>query len=344
MIVDSKSLNKPLIFEYNGFKLRLNSPYKSYQYNHDFSFKPKYYISSIGKKEELPIAKSFGSYPMYDKNLNHIGMFIQQNEKFSFENAQRMKLNENELPEINYDLKPVDTIRFDTKRHFNFDTPKFISSFISHLRNLSGQFWLGKPRTDNEGVSIEGKIKSNGLLDNFQFHSNLIPIIRYNKGIPIDYEIWSKSITNTIENIDIDFARSLYLDALYENLNNNHREVVLNIANSLDITVNKLFKKIHEKNNNEKIFDRKYFVEKHRKNKKIASTYLPGLVSDFLEELLNLNYKNENPENYEIIRIFWIENRNIVAHGGNIKLEEKETHKLFDAVENLANWLSEIKE
>lgn len=344
MIVDSKSLNKPLIFEYNGFKIRLNNPYKSYPYNHDFSFKPQYYINSIGKRESLPIAKSFGSYPMYDKSLNHIGMFIQDNENYNFENAQRMKLSESELPEVSYDFKPVDTLRFDSTTHFNLDTPKFINVFISHLRNISGQFWLGKPRTDNEGVSIEGKIKSNGSIDNFQFHSNLIPLIRYNKGIPIDYTIWSESIKNTIENIDVDFARSLYLDALYENLNNNNREVVLNIANSLDITVNKLFKKIDEENNNQKIFDRKSFVEKHRKNKKIASTYLPGLVEEFLDELLNLNYKRENPDNYELIRVFWLEKRNIVAHGGNVKFEETEIHKLFDAVEHLTSWISKIKE
>jgi hypothetical protein len=342
MIVDSKSLNKPLIFEYNGFKLRFNSPYKSYLYNHDFSFKPKYYVNSIGKRELLPIAKSIRSYPMYDKNLNHIGMFIQQNEKFSFEEAQLMKLTEEELPEINYDFKPVDTIRFDSVKHFNLDSPKFISSFVAHLRNISGQFWLGKPRTDSEGVSIEGNIKSNGSIDNFQFHSNLIPIIRYNKGIPIDYAIWSESIKNTIEGTDIDFARSLYLDALYENLSNNSREVVLNIANSLDITINKLFKKIHEKNDNQEIFDRKYFVERHRKNKKIASTYLPGLVAEFLCDLLNVNYKTENPINYEIIKVFWLEKRNTVAHGGNIKFEEIEIHNLFDAVEHLTNWISKI--
>lgn len=269
-------------------------------------------------------------------------MFIQQNEKFSFEEAQLMKLTEEELPEINYDFKPVDTIRFDSVKHFNLDSPKFISSFVAHLRNISGQFWLGKPRTDSEGVSIEGNIKSNGSIDNFQFHSNLIPIIRYNKGIPIDYAIWSESIKNTIEGTDIDFARSLYLDALYENLSNNSREVVLNIANSLDITINKLFKKIHEKNDNQEIFDRKYFVERHRKNKKIASTYLPGLVAEFLCDLLNVNYKTENPINYEIIKVFWLEKRNTVAHGGNIKFEEIEIHNLFDAVEHLTNWISKI--
>lgn len=341
MIIDAKSLNRATYFLFNNCRFKLNVPYKSYPYNHDFSYKPLLYHNSKGQSIKLPIAKGVCSYPLYDGDVNHIGMYVQANEVYSFDKAQVLKLSE-DIPDKQLGFTPVDTIRFDTTIQFNNDSPKFLSDLISHLRLLSGQFWIGKPRLNNEGVTIEGIVKTNGIIDNFSVHSNLLNIIRYNKGIPIDLDIWESAVSNTINNIDINFARTLYLDALYEFANNNNRVVVLNIANSLDITINELFKSLHDKEDSNQEFDRDSFVKKHRKNNKISSTYIPGLVSEFLYEILNLNYKIVNPEFFEVIKVFWLEKRNTVAHGGQIKLEENEAVNLFDAVEDLTNWLNNI--
>ncbi|GEO23855.1 hypothetical protein CQA01_43890 [Cyclobacterium qasimii] len=342
MIIDSKSLNQALFFKFMDIDFRLHKPYKSYPYNHDFTFKPIFYFNSKGRKENLPVPQGISSYPLYDESINHIGMYVQQNPFFSFDKATKLKLSDSNLPDKLLSYSPVDTIRFDTSKDFANDTPKFIDNFISHLRNLSGQFWIGKPRLDNEGVSTEGMIKRSGAIERFKHHSNLLTIIRYNKGIPINLEIWKNAIDNLTNNIDVDFARTLYLDAIYQYAKNQNREVVLNVANSLDITINKFFKLLHEKISTKDVFYRDEFVKKYRLNKKVSSTFLPGLVSEFLEGIIGLNYKNEKPEHYEVIRVFWIENRNIVAHGGHVKIENEEAFALFEATENLTEWIDDI--
>lgn len=341
MIIDSKSLNQALFFKFMNVDFRLQKPYKSYPYNHDYTFKPIFYFNVKGKKEKLPISQGISSYPLYDEHLNHIGMQVQQHAIYSFDKATKLKLSD-DFPDKHLNYSPVDTIRFDTSKEFDKDTPKFINNFISHLRNLSGQFWIGKPRLDNEGVSIEGQIKRSGIIDKFIHHSNLLTIIRYNRGIPINLAIWKNAIDNLTNNVDVDFARTLYLDALYEYAKNQYREVVLNIANSLDITVNKLFKQLHEKLLETGTFYRDSFVKKYRLDKKVSSTYLPGLVSEFLDGLIGLNYKNLNSEHFEVIRVFWLENRNIVAHGGQVKLDNEEAIALFKATENLTKWINQI--
>ena len=341
LIIDPKSLNKPLLFDFNNIKFRLKPPYKCYPYNHDFSFKPLFYINQNGKKEKLPSALGFGSYPMYNNENKHIGMLMQQNNVYSFENSSKLTLDDKAVVPQSFGYRPVDTIRFDTNHKFNQDSPKFLSDFFSHLRILTQQFWINKPRTDNEGVNLEASIKADSNLNNFQFHSNLIPIIRYNKGIPVTYEIWQKAIENTINEIEIDFSKSLYLDAVYERTINNTRSAVLSLANSIDISVNMLFDKINTKKPH---FDRHEFVVNNRKNKKVSSTYIPGLVSEFLDSLIDKNYQTENPQNYNIIKDFWLNKRNPVAHGREGNITDQEINLIFDAVYDLLNWLEAIEE
>lgn len=341
MIIDSKSLNQPIYFVLGDCRFKLHAPYKSYPYNHDFSFKPLVYINSKGVKVRLPISKGICSYPMYDEKTTHIGMYVQQNEVFNFKDAMELRLSE-DVSNNHFGYSPVDTIRFDTTKQFNNDSPKFLSNFISHLRNISGQFWIGKPRLDNEGVTIEGIVKTNGTLDQFSFHSNLISIFRYNKGVPIDINIWKEAIFYIVEDVDVDFARTLFMDAVYEYANNNHRSVVLNLANSVDISLNKFFKSLIAQEDSIGRFDRHTFVKKYRSNEKVSSTYVPGLIGEFLSNLIGFDYRAENPDNFEIFKVFWLSKRNTVAHGGHVSLEEKEALKLFDAVDDLTEWLNSI--
>ena len=340
LIIDPRSLNKPLLFEYNDIQIRLKSPYKSYPYNHDFSYKPLFYINNKGQKVQLPISSGWGAYPMYTSSNEHIGMIIQQENEFNFNNSTKLTLAENVIIPNTFNYTPVDTIRFDSNKKFNNDTPKFLSTFFSHLRILSEQFWINKPRADSEEVSLEANIKFDENLDNFQSHSNLIPIIRYNKGVPITYEIWENAIENTINQIDVDFARSLYLDAIYERTTTNNRSVVLSLANSMDIRVNTLFRKISK---NEAGFDRHKFVVKHREHKKVSSTYIPGLISEFLKPIINRDYKAEHPEEYKTISDFWLNSRNTVAHGSNVDITDDEIIVLFSAVGNVLEWLEDIE-
>lgn len=341
LIVDPASLNKPVIFENGDMKIRINSPYKSYPYNHDFSSKPHYYVNSKGAKAHLPASGGCGVYPMYDEAMRHVGMLVQQNPVYSFDNCMKVKLKDTfEVPD-SFPYKPVDTLRFDTNKRFSDDTPKFLSDLFSHLRILSGQFWVGKPRIESAGVSVEAEISFNETLGKFSFHSNLIPIIRYNNGVPITFDIWQRAIQNTINKVDINLDKSLYLDAIYDSTVVNYRSVVLNLANCLDISINVLFKRICLRRTDNS-FDRHVFVTENRPHKKVSSTYIPGLVGEFLNSLINKSYQNDSPANYEVIKDFWLNNRNTVAHGGDVSFAGDELAKLFEATDDLMNWLSNI--
>ncbi|WP_372642294.1 hypothetical protein [Ancylomarina sp.] len=343
LIIDPKSINQAVYFDYKKQRVKLNIPYKTYPYNHDFTYKPIFYKNSKGTKINLPITKGVCPYPVYDENLVFIGTYIQANEVFSLKGASFMRLS-NDATDKHFKYSPVDTLRFETVSKFSFDTPKFISDFIGQLRNLSGQFWLGKPILMTEGVTIEGKIKTNGILDNFQIHSNLINVVRYNKGIPVNLQIWKEAIENVVNENKLDFSKSLFLDAIYEFANNNKRAVVLNLANSIDIKINQLFKSLQLKLDSDDEFDRAIFVRNHRPHKKVSSTYIPGLISEFLKHILNVDYSLVCPEYFEFIKTFWLEKRNIVAHGGDIELDDSEATNILDASENLLLWLNEIKD
>jgi hypothetical protein len=341
MIIDTNSINRSIYFEINNCKFKLYKPYKSYPYNHDYSFKPLLYFDSKGRKIKLPIPSGTCSHPIYDKDLNYVGMYVQQNEIFSFKKAMVMKFPNIKFPTDFFGFTPVDTLRFDTSIPYSFNNPSFLKKLTSQLRNLSGQFWIGYPALNVESVTTEGIVKGNGIIDNFQFHSNLLTILRYNKGIPITLDILEEAISNVIHDNKVDFARTLFLDAIYQFAKNNYREVVMNLANSLDITVNKVFKEIA--NSTDADYDRDVFVKKHRTHKMISSTYIPGLISEFIESITGLNYKSINSNQYEIIREFWLNKRNIIAHGGDVKIEENESAQLFEAFNSVIIWLNQIE-
>lgn len=346
ILIDETSLKRTEYFEYKGKKYRLMCPYKTYPYNHDFSYKPRFYFDKNGAKVNIPEFLGGNTYPMINQDYKLIGSYVQLDYKFDLKNA--IKLTVGEIPIVEENLLTygvVDTLRFDSSDLTQDDDPKLIDTFIKHLRIFSRQFWIGKPPFGKTCASVSGKIKLDSNIHDIQFHSNSLPIFKVITGRLITQEIWRSAIDRTIKEEEVDLSISLFLDAVYEYLvePENQRIVILNLANSIDIKLNMLLFEINSKKGGGD-FDRQSFVEKYKQRKKIWSTYIPDLISEFLEGVIDRNYQLESPDNFDIIKDFWQNKRNIVAHGGRVHLEEFEYISLFEAIEDLLYWLEIVIE
>lgn len=345
MIIDTNSISNSEIFDYKDFGIKIHVPYRCYPYNYDFEPKPLHYILPNKKIKKLPQSRHVVSYPIYNENYESVGMTIHENENYNLDKSQKLRFQGKEIPKkLPSNYLPVDTIRFDSDNIMTHQTSKFLSQFIEHLRNISGQWWLGKDNINKNNVTLEGIVSFNGNIGNFTSHSSMIRLLECNNGKPIDLKIWKEAISAVSSGNEINLARSIFLDAIYEEAKTNYRGVVLNIANAIDISVNHFFKKIFEtKTPTEISFERDSFVKLYRPHKKVNSTYIPGLISEFMNHIINRDYKTEFPLNYETIRIFWLENRNSVAHGGNINIEKNEINILLNATEHLMNWIDSLQ-
>lgn len=344
LMIDGSDLKYMEIINYKDFHLQFHVPYKSYPYNENFQIQSVFYSLPNGSRIKLPNVPKAAYYPIYDKVHNNIGMSLQKEPNYNLVNCQRLRYNSNvEIPDKLMNFIPVDTIRFDSDKEITHMTPKIIMELFGHLRILSGQWWLQNVLLRSSGANISGTCSMNGRINNFEFHTSLMPIMEIDNGKPIDSTIWKKALKMVSEEKEINFAKKLYLDALYSNSQNNDREVVLNIANSIDITINQFFIKYlsfegRDRNN----FNRDEFVKKYRPHKKVSSTYIPGLISEFLETLISKNYKTEFPDNYEVIRLFWLDDRNTIAHGGTVKYDRVDSKRIFYNTKHLIQWINKL--
>lgn len=345
MIIDIRGMRASNYFIYDKIKFKMHSPYKTYPFNFDFVPKPFNYRLPNGKMKPLPPNTNVAVYPVYgEKNQEHIGFTMQHHENWQLKEQTPFYPAGSNFPDkLPHNFVPVDTIRFDTDQEYVNDSPKFLKTFLNHLRNFSGQWWITKMHYDSIGVSVTGKIDFN---DNIKKTFSASPMFTFkaNFGKPIGIKIWKEAIDAMVNGIDIDISRSLVLDAHYDLFSSNYRGVVLNLANAIDIAINKFFIKIWTEEKGKMIdeFDRKIFVRLYKINKKISDTFIPGLITEFTSELVSRDYNSEFPIKFKIIDEFWRNKRNPVAHGSDVSFEWEEGFLLLDTLEHVRNWVSKL--
>jgi hypothetical protein len=344
MIIDIRGMRASNFFEHDGVKFKFHSPYKTFPFNFDFIPKPFNYRLPNGEIKPLPSLKNVAVYPVYSESTNEqIGFTMQSSPNYELEKQTPFVPPNTEFPKkLPRYFVPVDTIRYDTDiDHMN--SPRMLKTFINHLRNFSGQWWIGKIHVDAVGVSVIGKIQINNTISNCKSASGMYTF-QADFGKPITVDMWKRALKAIAEEDELNISQSLLMDAHYELFASNYRGVVLNLANAIDIAINKFFIKIWTEEKGKPIdeFDRKIFVKLYKINKKISDTFIPGLITEFTSELISRNYKNEFPVKFKIIDEFWRGKRNPVAHGAIITFKWEEGFILLDTFDHVIDWINDL--
>ena len=349
MMVDFERKFSSEFFELDGIKYKIHPPYKCYPDNFDFTPLPLAYINHKSDFVKLPNFSTIAIYPVLNKEEQCIQGYAMQNlQKFDLEMFSGMKFENIEFPEKLPPYFPVDTFRIDSDKESHQYSPKMLKNFIGHLRNLSGQWWIGKIHLSATGVNVFGSVNVNHTLGGFKYISAMYPRLKTTHIKPIDIEIWKAAISALENDEEVDLVQTLIMDAKYELSNNNLRVVVLNLANALDIAVNRFFLDYWiEEGFKEADFERSKFVKKFKGKRKtgekdIRDTFIPLIISLFTEKLINRNYENEFNGHFLIIDDFWRNYRNPVAHGTLVEFSWEKAYELFSTVTHLVNWLDDL--
>ncbi|WP_025743169.1 hypothetical protein [Aquimarina pacifica] len=347
VIVDVECLKRIEFFELDGFKFKLHPPYRTYPYNYDFTPLPLNYKLPSGKEINLGECDRAAIYPVFNKAEGTIlGYTLQKRHSYELKDHGKISFPNMKYPDKLPKYYPMDTIRIDADDDFDKYSPRFTQDFINHLRVFSGQWWLGQSNLSANGFNIKGELNNTGYIFNSQYLTPLYPIMRGDKGKPIDSDIWNKSINALINKEDPDVVITLILNARFHSSRNDFRNVVLDLSHALDISFNKLCLDYWvSQGRKEDKFERYLFVKYYRKDKKgkIYYTHIPNLLDEFIFEVFQRSYKKEYPKEHKLLISFWNERRNPISHGKSIKIvEAREALELVELIEVTVEWINSL--